>query len=131
MPTKIVRFMLVMIAFASFATFASATSAMGTMAVERGDVVRLKDGGEVRGSIVKRDDRSVWIDVGPTVVSFDLDQVEEIQSQFATLLGREILRIVDELPETPARHKESPGLSRLLRLLRQHVRELCLAVAPP
>ena len=42
------------------------------------DIVRLKDGGEVRGVIVKRDDRSVWVDVGPTVVSFDLDQVEEI-----------------------------------------------------
>lgn len=42
------------------------------------DIVRLKDGGEVRGVIVKRDDRSVWIDVGPTVVNFDLDQVEEI-----------------------------------------------------
>ena len=80
MPSKIVRFMLVMIAFASFAAFASVTSAMATMAAERGDVVRLKDGGEVRGSIVKRDDRSVWIDVGPTVVSFDLDQVEEIVS---------------------------------------------------
>ncbi|MAD78448.1 MAG: peptidase S1 [Planctomycetaceae bacterium] len=42
------------------------------------DVIRLKDGGEVRGEIVKRDDRGIWIDVGPTVVRFDLDQVEEI-----------------------------------------------------
>jgi serine protease Do len=42
------------------------------------DVVRLKDGGEVKGEIVKRDDRAVWVDVGPTVVRFDLDQVDEI-----------------------------------------------------
>jgi len=42
------------------------------------DQILLKDGGEVRGEIVKRDDRGVWIDVGPTVVRFDLDQVEEI-----------------------------------------------------
>ena len=42
------------------------------------DQISLKDGGEVRGQIVKRDDRGVWIDVGPTVVRFDLDQVEEI-----------------------------------------------------
>lgn len=42
------------------------------------DRIVLKDGGEVRGEIVKRDDRGVWIDVGPTVVRFDLDQVDEI-----------------------------------------------------
>ncbi len=44
------------------------------------DVVRLKDGGEVRGDIVKRDARSIWIDVGPTVVQFDLEQVDEVVS---------------------------------------------------
>ncbi len=44
------------------------------------DVVLLRDGGEVRGEIVKRDDRGIWIDVGPTVVRFDLDQVDEIRS---------------------------------------------------
>ena len=42
------------------------------------DVVRLKEGGEVRGDIVKRDSRSIWIDVGPTVVQFDLEQVDEV-----------------------------------------------------
>ncbi|MCP4836294.1 MAG: trypsin-like serine protease [Phycisphaera sp.] len=42
------------------------------------DQILLKEGGEVRGEIVKRDDRGVWIDVGPTVVRFDIDQVDEI-----------------------------------------------------
>ena len=42
------------------------------------DTIVLKDGGEVRGTIVKRNARTVWIDLGPTLVSFDLEQVADI-----------------------------------------------------
>ncbi|RPG21355.1 MAG: peptidase S1 [Phycisphaera sp. TMED9] len=59
---------------------AGPAAAEPTVSSSSKDIVRLKDGGEVRGMIVKRDDRSVWIDVGPTVVNFDLDQVDEIVS---------------------------------------------------
>ena len=44
------------------------------------DTIVLKDGGEVRGTIVKRNARTVWIDLGPTLVSFDLEQVADIHS---------------------------------------------------
>ena len=57
---------------------ASALAPLAPAATPDLDQIRLKDGGEVRGEIVKRDDRGVWVDVGPTVVRFDLDQVEEI-----------------------------------------------------
>merc|ERR1711965_468561 len=80
MPSKIVSSMFLVLTLACLGPIASARPATAIPVTDRADVVRLKDGGEVRGSIVKRDDRSVWIDVGPTVVSFDLDQVEEIVS---------------------------------------------------
>jgi len=68
-------------ALAILVTSLSAVTTVSAVAEELDDprdVVRLKDGGEVRGEIVKRDDRGVWVDVGPTVVRFDLDQVDEI-----------------------------------------------------
>ena len=43
------------------------------------DVVRLKDGGEVRGTIVKRNDKTIWIDLGPTLVAFDVDEIADIK----------------------------------------------------
>lgn len=58
--------------------FAGVLAGAASPAAGSHDVVRLKDGGEVRGDIVKRDARAIWIDVGPTVVQFDLEQVEEV-----------------------------------------------------
>ena len=43
------------------------------------DIVRLKGGSEVRGTIVKQNEKKIWIDVGSTVVSFDIDEVEGIE----------------------------------------------------
>ncbi|MAC20005.1 MAG: peptidase S1 [Phycisphaerae bacterium] len=72
------------VSFLLFACIATTVSGSLILTVadedEVRDIVRLKDGGEVRGDIVKRDDRGIWIDVGPTVVKFDLDQVEEIMA---------------------------------------------------
>ena len=52
--------------------------ASATQDGESRDIIRLRDGGEIRGHIVKRNERTVWVDVGPTLVSFDLEQVAEI-----------------------------------------------------
>ncbi len=78
------------------------------------DQIRLKDGGEVRGEIVKRDERGVWIDVGPTVVRFDLDQVEEIVEQdgaggVAVSSGTLYSTAVDPVERSPKEHARLIG----------------------
>lgn len=47
------------------------------------DTVRLRLGGSVQGTILKRTDRKVWIDVGPGVLEFSMDDVADIQSDVA------------------------------------------------
>ena len=43
------------------------------------DVIRFKGGHEVEGTVLKRNDRAVWLDVGPQVLEFSLDDIEEIE----------------------------------------------------
>ena len=57
-------------------------------------------------------------------------RVQSCQAKLSATLGGDVLGIVDQLPEAAARRKEPPRLARLLRLLREHVRQLRLAVAP-
>ncbi|MEE2894249.1 MAG: trypsin-like peptidase domain-containing protein [Planctomycetota bacterium] len=78
------------------------------------DRIVLKDGGEVRGEIVKRDDRGVWIDVGPTVVRFDLDQVDEIvagdDTGPVTVDSRTLYSVaVDPVERSPKEHARLIG----------------------
>lgn len=47
------------------------------------DLVVLKNGRSVEGEIVKRTDRHVWIDVGPDIFRFSMDDVEDIEHQVA------------------------------------------------
>ncbi|MEY3026852.1 MAG: Serine protease Do-like HtrA [Planctomycetota bacterium] len=44
------------------------------------DVVRLKSGASIEGVILKRTDRRLWIDVGPDVLSFTMDDVATVES---------------------------------------------------
>ena len=43
------------------------------------DVVMLESGGELRGTIVKQDERSLWIDVGPSIIQIDNNDVEDLK----------------------------------------------------
>ena len=79
------------------------------------DVVRLKDGGEVRGKIVKRNGQTVWIDLGPTLVSFDLETVadiirEEPESSSSKVTQQTLFSTAEELPElSPKEHAKIIG----------------------
>ncbi len=42
------------------------------------DVVTLTSGAEVTGKVLKRNDRKVWIDVGPDVLEFDIEYVADV-----------------------------------------------------
>ncbi len=61
------------ICVAALAALWSTTPAAAT------DIVLLKSGKSIEGEIVKRSDRHVWIDVGPDIFRFAMDDVEDIQ----------------------------------------------------
>jgi serine protease Do len=44
-----------------------------------GDVVRLTSGAVIEGTIVKRSARTLWIDVGPQILAFDVEAVAEVE----------------------------------------------------
>mgnify|MGYP007026201444 FL=1 len=42
------------------------------------DIVRLHGNTEVHGSILKRTQQRIWIDIGPQVIAIDMDQITEV-----------------------------------------------------
>ena len=44
------------------------------------DLVKLKSGSRVDGIILKRTDQRIWVDIGPEVLSFNVEDVEGIES---------------------------------------------------
>ena len=49
-----------------------------------GDVVVLDSGGALHGTIVKQDERSLWIDVGPSLVRVDNEDIVDVTATDAT-----------------------------------------------
>ncbi len=43
------------------------------------DVVQLEAGGELHGTVIKQDERSLWIDVGPSIVRIDNNDVIDVR----------------------------------------------------
>jgi serine protease Do len=59
---------------------AAAVLAAGCLApTAAADVITLKSGTAVEGTILKRNDQKVWLDVGPTVLEFSFDDIAEVQ----------------------------------------------------
>ncbi len=45
------------------------------------DVVTLKSGAVIKGTILKRNHKKVWLDVGPDVLEFSMDDVDDIEAE--------------------------------------------------
>jgi len=73
------------------------------------DVVVLEDGGELHGDVIKQDERSLWIDVGPTVIKIDNNDVKDVrveqQGEVAALPTGSIFHVVDQAPELSIRQQ--------------------------
>jgi serine protease Do len=70
----------------------------------QGDVVILEDGGELHGSVIKQDERSLWIDVGPTIIQVDNNDVVDVRLVAAPEVtplnsGESIFHTVAQAPE--------------------------------
>ena len=67
------------------------------------DVIKLKSGSELRGTVLKRTDERVWLDVGPTVVELrvgDIDRIEMTEPQVSAEIETEsIFHTARDLPQ--------------------------------
>ncbi len=50
------------------------------------DTIRLKSGAAIEGTVLKRNDQTVWMDVGPAVLSFKLDDVHSVEVDEASAI---------------------------------------------
>jgi len=53
-----------------------------------GDMLELKSGAVIQGTVLKRTDKRVWIDVGPTVLDFSIDDIRDIDTDVQSVMGR-------------------------------------------
>ncbi|MFM7134398.1 MAG: S1C family serine protease, partial [Planctomycetota bacterium] len=71
------------------------------------DTVRLKSGASVQGDIIKRTERRVWIDVGPDVLDFSMDDVDSVDTEKSSarveIRQDSIFSTAEGLAELPAR----------------------------
>jgi hypothetical protein len=44
------------------------------------DTVLLKSGAVIQGTVLKRNDKSIWVDVGPEILAFRVEDVAEIEN---------------------------------------------------
>ena len=59
---------------------AALLAGIGTTQSTRADTVTLKSGAVIKGQIIKRNDKRVWLDIGPNVIEFSLDDVETVET---------------------------------------------------
>ncbi|NBU41979.1 MAG: hypothetical protein EBS51_14505, partial [Planctomycetia bacterium] len=79
-----------------------------------GDVVTLKSGSKVDGTILKRTDKRVWVDIGPEVLAFDMEDVQGIASAAAPVAARteqvDLFHTATDLPTlSPKEHARILG----------------------
>jgi len=58
------------------------------------DTLVMKSGSRIEGTIIKRNDRKVWLDVGPDVLVFDMEDVAEVKQAEA---AADMQTVQDEL----------------------------------
>ncbi len=73
------------------------------------DTVTLKSGATISGTVLKRSDRKVWIDVGADVLSFSMDDVESVTDDDGagqgTLVQDSLFIVAENLPELPPKEQ--------------------------
>jgi len=78
------------------------------------DTVTLKSGAIVQGTVIKRTDRRIWVDIGPDVVVVDLEDVAEVRSaapvQSAEVKREDLFLVaVDSPTMSPKEHAKVIG----------------------
>jgi serine protease Do len=80
------------------------------------DLVRLRSGVEIQGQIVKRNDRHVWIDIGPDVLRLSVEDIDDIETgaavQEVRIRAESLYHTAINPPElSPREHAQRIGAS--------------------
>jgi len=78
------------------------------------DTVKLKSGSSIDGTILKRTDKRVWVDIGPEVLGFDMEDVDLVQTATAPIAKRteqeDLFHTATDLPTlSPKEHAKILG----------------------
>ena len=93
---------------------ACALALLAASGIAFADVVSLKSGSKVDGTILKRTDKRVWVDIGPEVLAFDMEDVQGITSAAAPVAARteqvDLFHTATDLPTlSPKEHARILG----------------------
>ncbi len=85
-----------------------------TAASALGDVVTLNSGASLHGTVIKRNDKKVWLDVGPEILEFGVDDIAEVEMDAAgaavDLKAESLFHTASNLPElSPKEHAKRIG----------------------
>jgi serine protease Do len=98
------RFEVLMMQAACKGALAAATVGFALVTASvRADSVKLKSGAALDGKVVKQNEKSVWLDVGPSVVEFSMDDVASVQMADAAV---EVATDSDSLFHTASKLRE-------------------------
>ena len=78
------------------------------------DIVTLKSGSRIDGTVLKRTDKRVWVDIGPEVLAFDMEDVQGVESAAAPAAARteqvDLFHTATDLPTlSPKEHAKLLG----------------------
>jgi serine protease Do len=83
--------------------------AVGAASTSFSDTVKLKSGAVLQGTILKRSDQNVWLDVGPTVIELSMDDVEAVEATDALeaveVAKDTLFRTATNLPDLPPKEQ--------------------------
>jgi serine protease Do len=60
-------------------TLTAVAITLGSAALAPGDTVKLKSGASLQGKVLKQSEKTVWLDVGPDVLEFSMDDVDSVE----------------------------------------------------
>jgi serine protease Do len=73
------------------------------------DTVKLKSGGTLQGKVLKQSEKTIWLDVGPDVLSFDMDDVDSVElaevTETAVTKSESIFHTARNLRELPPKEQ--------------------------
>ncbi len=73
------------------------------------DIITLNGGAEVKGTVVKRNDRAIWIDVGPEILMFNVEDVGNVDLSESEgtmkVKSDSLFRTATDLPELSPREQ--------------------------
>jgi serine protease Do len=91
-----------------FSVFAAALVA-GELSTLRAaaDTVTLSNGRTLEGTVIKRTDQRVWLDIGPTIVELSVESIDSVEiteeGEEVEVRRASLYRVAENLPELPPR----------------------------